>query len=114
MISMMLRLVFLPRRDVTDCSAWGLPLQNDVRDTINQEQGLGVTAKDGTITKFLGKFPEYKQTKEEEEISKLKAICENVTYDISDIDSDLESTGRSGPRDSEMEDTGGSGIRINA
>ncbi|GKA44366.1 hypothetical protein Tco_0737090 [Tanacetum coccineum] len=73
-----------------------------------------VTAKDGTITKFLGKFPEYKPTKEEEEISKLKAICENVTYDISDSDSDLESTGRSGPRDSEMEDTGGSGIRINA
>ncbi|GKA78060.1 hypothetical protein Tco_0784597 [Tanacetum coccineum] len=37
-----------------------------------------VTAKDGTITKFLGKFPEYKPTKEEEEIFKLKAICENV------------------------------------
>ncbi|GJX26093.1 hypothetical protein Tco_0232389 [Tanacetum coccineum] len=33
-----------------------------------------VTAKDGTITKFLGKFPEYKPTKEEEEISKLKAM----------------------------------------
>ncbi|GJY13304.1 hypothetical protein Tco_0382613 [Tanacetum coccineum] len=73
-----------------------------------------VTAKDGTITKFPRKFPEYKPTKEEEEISKLKAICENVIYDISDSDSDLESTARSGPRDSEMEDTGGSGIRINA
>ncbi|GJU52839.1 hypothetical protein Tco_1226553 [Tanacetum coccineum] len=73
-----------------------------------------VTAKDGIITKFLGKFPEYKPTKEEEEISKLKAIRENVIYDISDSDSDLESTARSGPRDSEMEDTGGSGIRINA
>ncbi|GJS09963.1 putative reverse transcriptase domain-containing protein [Tanacetum coccineum] len=48
----------------------GMPLQKDVGDTINQEQGLG--------------------------------------------DSDLESTARSGPRDSEMEDTGGSGIRINA
>ncbi|GJW67681.1 hypothetical protein Tco_0122105 [Tanacetum coccineum] len=69
-----------------------------------------VTAKDSTITKFLGKFPEYKPTKEEEEISKLKAICENVIYDISDSDSDLESTARSGPRDSEMEDTWGSGI----
>ncbi|GJX32597.1 hypothetical protein Tco_0242452 [Tanacetum coccineum] len=34
------------------------------------------------------------------------AICENVIYDISDSDSDLESTARSGPRDSEMEDTG--------
>ncbi|GJX80535.1 hypothetical protein Tco_0328684 [Tanacetum coccineum] len=73
-----------------------------------------VTAKDGTTTKFLGKFPEYKPTKEEEEISKLKAICENVIYDIFDSDSDLESTARSGPRDSEMEDTRGSGIRINA
>ncbi|GJR48007.1 hypothetical protein Tco_1316110 [Tanacetum coccineum] len=58
------------------------------------------------------KFPEYKPTKKEEEISKLKAICENVIYDISDSDSDLESTARSGPRDSEIEDTGGSGIRI--
>ncbi|GJU33199.1 hypothetical protein Tco_1176788 [Tanacetum coccineum] len=71
-----------------------------------------VTAKDGTITKFPRKFPEYKPTKEEEEIFKLKAIWENVIYDISENDSDLESTTRSGPRDSEMEDTGGSGIRI--
>ncbi|GJZ09684.1 hypothetical protein Tco_0543967 [Tanacetum coccineum] len=66
-----------------------------------------VTAKDGTITKFPRKFLEYKQTKEEEEIFKLKAICENVIYDISDSDSDLESTARSGPRDNEMEDTQG-------
>ncbi|GJX35603.1 hypothetical protein Tco_0247160 [Tanacetum coccineum] len=73
-----------------------------------------VPDKDGTITKFLGKFSEYKPTKEEEENFKLKAICENVIYDISDSDSDLESTARSGPRDSEMEDTGGSEIRINA
>ncbi|GKD48920.1 hypothetical protein Tco_1277896, partial [Tanacetum coccineum] len=73
-----------------------------------------VTTKDGTITKFLGKFPKYKPTKEEEEIFKLKAICENVIYDISDSDSDLKSMARSGPKDSEMEDTGGSGIRINA
>ncbi|GKF20910.1 hypothetical protein Tco_0069548 [Tanacetum coccineum] len=73
-----------------------------------------VTAKDGTITKFPRKFPGYKPTKEEEEISKLKAIWEKVNYDISDSDSDLESTARSGLRDSEMEDTGGSGIQINA
>ncbi|GJW23853.1 hypothetical protein Tco_0037664 [Tanacetum coccineum] len=59
-------------------------------------------------------FKKYKPTKEEEEISKLKEICENVIYDISDSDSDLESTARSGPKDSEMEDTRGSGIRINA
>ncbi|GJU94784.1 hypothetical protein Tco_1319540 [Tanacetum coccineum] len=65
-----------------------------------------VTAKDGTITKFFGKFPEYKPTKEEEEIFKLKAICENVIYDISDSDSDLESMARNGPRDSEMENRG--------
>ncbi|GJW98774.1 hypothetical protein Tco_0180582 [Tanacetum coccineum] len=65
-----------------------------------------VTAKDGTITKFLGKLLEHKPTKEEEEISKLKAICENVISDISDSDSDPESTARSGPKDSEMEDTG--------
>ncbi|GJZ76430.1 putative reverse transcriptase domain-containing protein, partial [Tanacetum coccineum] len=67
-----------------------------------------VTAKDGTITKFPGKFPRYKPTKEEEEISKLKAIYEDVIYDISDSDSDLDSTARSGPRNSEMKDTGGS------
>ncbi|GJY94938.1 hypothetical protein Tco_0511299 [Tanacetum coccineum] len=75
---------------------------------------ITVTAKDGTITKFLGKFLEYKPTNKEEEISKLKAICENVIFDISGSDSDLESTTRSGPRDSEMEDTRGSGIQINA
>ncbi|GJS07459.1 hypothetical protein Tco_0364255 [Tanacetum coccineum] len=73
-----------------------------------------VIAKGVTITKFSGKFPEYKPTKEEEEISKLKAICDNVIYDISKNDSDLESMARSGPWDSEMEDTRGSGIRINA
>ncbi|GJU66670.1 putative reverse transcriptase domain-containing protein [Tanacetum coccineum] len=37
-----------------------------------------VTAKDGAFTKFPRKFPEYKPTKEEEEILKLKAICENA------------------------------------
>ncbi|GJV96548.1 hypothetical protein Tco_1548125 [Tanacetum coccineum] len=73
-----------------------------------------VTAKDGTITKFPGKFPEYKPTKGEEEILKLRSVWEKVNYDISDSDSDLESTARSRPRDSEMEDTGSSGIRINA
>ncbi|GJV19879.1 hypothetical protein Tco_1368899 [Tanacetum coccineum] len=73
-----------------------------------------VTAKDGTISKFLGKFPEYKPTKGEEEILKLRSVWEKVNYDISDSDSDLESTARSGPRNSEMEDTGSSGMRINA
>ncbi|GKD33659.1 putative reverse transcriptase domain-containing protein [Tanacetum coccineum] len=73
-----------------------------------------VTAKDGTITKFPRKFPEYKPTKGEEEILKLRSVWEKVNYDISDSDSDLESTTRSGPRDGTMEDTGGSGIRIDA
>ncbi|GKC99019.1 hypothetical protein Tco_1169294 [Tanacetum coccineum] len=69
-----------------------------------------VTAKDGTITKFRGKFLEYKPTKGEEEILKLRSVWEKVNYDISNSDSDLESTARSGPRDIEMEDTGSSGI----
>ncbi|GJW73095.1 hypothetical protein Tco_0132465, partial [Tanacetum coccineum] len=73
-----------------------------------------VTAKDGTITKFLGKFPGYKPTKGEEEILQLRSVWDKVNYDISDSDSDLESTDRSGPRDSEMEDTSGSEILINA
>nr|GFA01452.1 hypothetical protein [Tanacetum cinerariifolium] len=47
-------------------------------------------------------------TKEKEETFKLKPVYENVIYDISDSDLDLESTARSGPRDGEMEDTGGS------
>ncbi|GJV89293.1 hypothetical protein Tco_1533231 [Tanacetum coccineum] len=148
MISMMLRLVFPPRRVphgvaiAKGCMgyykpgtrAWVrrgsckiripidmYPCRVEERLTIKLVKGeevlkieTTVTAKDGIITKFLGKFPEYKPTKEKEEFSKLKAICKNVIYDISDSDSDLESTARSGPRDSEMEDTGGSGIRINA
>ncbi|GJY64905.1 hypothetical protein Tco_0466365 [Tanacetum coccineum] len=146
MISMMLRLVFPPRRGVTDCYfdclylikralsldklampphihkkfRMGVAIAKGCRGHYKpgtRAWGEGVlniettvTAKDGSITKFPRKFPEYKPTKEEEEIYKLKAICENVIYDISDSDSDLESTARSGPRDSEMEDTGGSGI----
>ncbi|GKC52777.1 hypothetical protein Tco_1075522 [Tanacetum coccineum] len=47
-------------------------------------------------------------------IKLVKGEEENVIYDISDSDSDLEPTARSGPRDGEMEDTGGSGIRTNA
>ncbi|GKC32747.1 hypothetical protein Tco_1040041 [Tanacetum coccineum] len=73
-----------------------------------------MTAKDGIITKFLRKFPRYKPTKEEKEISKLKAIYEDVSYDISDSDSDMEFVAESGPRNSKMEDTGSSGMRINA
>ncbi|GKE70804.1 hypothetical protein Tco_1528876 [Tanacetum coccineum] len=73
-----------------------------------------VTAKDVIISKFPGKFPGYKPTKGEEEILKLRPVCKKVNYDISDSDSDLESTARSGPRDNEIEDTCGSGIQINA
>ncbi|GJX51217.1 putative reverse transcriptase domain-containing protein [Tanacetum coccineum] len=60
---------------------------------------------DGTV--WPSKQEEYKPTKEEEEIFKLKAICKNGIYDISDNDSDLKSIARSGPKDSEMEDKGG-------
>ncbi|GJY41958.1 putative reverse transcriptase domain-containing protein [Tanacetum coccineum] len=73
-----------------------------------------VTAKDGIISKFPRKFPGYKPTKGEEEILKLRPVCKKVNYDISDSDSDLESTAKSGPRDNEIEDTCGSGIHINA
>ncbi|GJW71422.1 retrotransposon protein, putative, ty1-copia subclass [Tanacetum coccineum] len=47
-----------------------------------------------------------------EEVLKIETTvtAKDVDYDISDSDSDLESTARSGPRDSKMEDTGGSGI----
>ncbi|GJR82370.1 hypothetical protein Tco_0153155 [Tanacetum coccineum] len=92
----------------------GVAIAKGCRDTINQEQGPGVeerltiklvkgeevlkiettmTTKDGTIIKFPGKFPEYKPTKEEEEIFKLKAICENVINDISDGEFGTESMG---------------------
>ncbi|GJR48702.1 hypothetical protein Tco_1316805 [Tanacetum coccineum] len=97
------------------------PCRDEERLTIKLVKGeeilkieTTVTAKDGTITKFLGKFPGYKPTKGEEEILKLRSVWDKVNYDISDSDSDLESTARSRPRDSEMEDTGGSKIRINA
>ncbi|GJZ88260.1 hypothetical protein Tco_0660042, partial [Tanacetum coccineum] len=73
-----------------------------------------VIKKDGTITKYPGKFQGYKPIKEERKAAKLKEIYENLVYDISDSDSDLKSTAGSGPKDSEMEDTGGSRIRINA
>ncbi|GKA63496.1 hypothetical protein Tco_0763102 [Tanacetum coccineum] len=50
-----------------------------------------------------------------EEVLKIETTvtAKDVNYDISDSDSDLESTARSGPRDNEMEDTGSSGIQIN-
>ncbi|GJY29931.1 hypothetical protein Tco_0405698 [Tanacetum coccineum] len=87
-------------------------------ESVNGEEIIkietSVIAKDGTITKYLGKFQGYKPTKEERKVVKLKEIYENLVYDISDSDSDLKSTAGSGPKDSDMEDTGGSGIRINA
>ncbi|GJT68303.1 hypothetical protein Tco_1019783 [Tanacetum coccineum] len=63
----------------------------DVGDFYKLEKGLGikdgttVTAKDGTVTNFLRKFPEYKPTKGEEEILKLRSVWEKVNYDISDV-----------------------------
>ncbi|GJR61947.1 putative reverse transcriptase domain-containing protein [Tanacetum coccineum] len=65
-------------------------------------------AKDGTVSKFPRKFPRYTPSKEEEE-PKNKASKEAprkgpnyefLSYAVSDSDLDLESTVRSGPKDS--------------
>ncbi|GKD15150.1 putative reverse transcriptase domain-containing protein [Tanacetum coccineum] len=71
-------------------------------------------AKDGTISKFLGKFPGYTPSKEEEEEPVKKGSKEALgkrpnykflSYAVSDSDSDLESTARSRPKCNELEDT---------
>ncbi|GJU93817.1 putative reverse transcriptase domain-containing protein [Tanacetum coccineum] len=71
-------------------------------------------AKDGTVSKFPGKFPGYTTSKEEEEEPEKKGLKETpekgpnyelLSYTVSDSDSDLESTARSGPKCNELEDT---------
>nr|GEV42032.1 hypothetical protein [Tanacetum cinerariifolium] len=71
-------------------------------------------AKDGTISKFPGKFPGYTPSKEEEEEPEKKGSkeapekgpnYESLSYAVSNSDSDLESTTRSGPKCNELEDT---------
>ncbi|GKB20267.1 hypothetical protein Tco_0854190 [Tanacetum coccineum] len=78
--------------------------------------------KDGTISKFPGKFLGYMPSKEEEEEPEKKESKEApekgpnyefLSYAVSDSDSDLESTARSGPKCNELEDTCESGVRPN-
>ncbi|GKC15538.1 hypothetical protein Tco_1012320 [Tanacetum coccineum] len=78
--------------------------------------------KDGTVSKFPRKFPGYTPSKEEEEEPKKKGSKEApekgpnyefLSYAVSDSDSDLESTARSGPKCNELEDTCESGVRPN-
>ncbi|GKD66856.1 putative reverse transcriptase domain-containing protein [Tanacetum coccineum] len=71
--------------------------------------------KDGTVSKFLGKFHGYTLSKEEEEEEPEKKGSkeapekgpnyEFLSYAVSDSDSDLESTARIGPKCNELEDT---------
>ncbi|GKD03782.1 hypothetical protein Tco_1178756 [Tanacetum coccineum] len=79
-------------------------------------------SKDDTISKFPVKFPRYTPSKEEEEEPKKKGSKEApekgpnyefLSYAVSDSDSDLESTARSGPKCNELEDTYESGVRPN-
>ncbi|GJR73799.1 hypothetical protein Tco_0086164 [Tanacetum coccineum] len=76
-------------------------------------------AKDGTVSKFLGKFPGYTPSKEEEEEPEKKGSKEApekgpnyefLSYAVSDSDSDLESTARSRTKCNELEDTCESGV----
>ncbi|GJS48330.1 hypothetical protein Tco_0598451 [Tanacetum coccineum] len=70
--------------------------------------------KDGTVSKFPRKFSGYTSSKEGEEESEKKGLKEApekgpnyklLSYTVSDGDSDLESTARSGPKCNELEDT---------
>ncbi|GJV17112.1 hypothetical protein Tco_1362435 [Tanacetum coccineum] len=71
-------------------------------------------AKEGIISKFPGKFLGYTPSKEEEEEPEKKGSKEApekgpnyefLSYAVSDSDSNLESTARSGPKCNELEDT---------
>ncbi|GJV73101.1 putative reverse transcriptase domain-containing protein [Tanacetum coccineum] len=76
---------------------------------------MKVIAKDGSVSKFPGKFPVYTSSKEEEEeelekkrskeASEKEPNYKFLSYAISDSNSDLESTARSGPKCNELEDT---------
>ncbi|GKB26936.1 hypothetical protein Tco_0866337 [Tanacetum coccineum] len=79
---------------------------------------MKMIAKDGTVSKFPRKFPGYTPSKEEEEEPEKKGSKEApekgpnyefLSYAVSDSDSDLESTARSGPKCNELEDTCESG-----
>ncbi|GKC17396.1 hypothetical protein Tco_1014178 [Tanacetum coccineum] len=64
-----------------------------------------ITVNDGTVTKLPGKFPRYPPLNEEEEKPNKGPNYELLSYKVSDGDSDLKSTARSGPKYSELEDT---------
>ncbi|GKA47924.1 hypothetical protein Tco_0740882 [Tanacetum coccineum] len=78
--------------------------------------------KDGTVSKFPRKFLGYTPSMEEEKEPKKKGSKEApekglnydfLSYAVSNSDSDLESTARSGPKCNELEDTCESGVRPN-
>ncbi|GKE35929.1 hypothetical protein Tco_1455251 [Tanacetum coccineum] len=72
-----------------------------------------ITVNDGTVTKLPGKFPRYPPLNEEEEKPNKGPNYELLSYKVSDGDSDLKSTARSGPKYSELEDTCKSRVRPN-
>ncbi|GJS38114.1 putative reverse transcriptase domain-containing protein [Tanacetum coccineum] len=74
---------------------------------------IKITANDGTVTKLLGKFPRYPPSNEEEEEPNKGPNNELLSYTVSNSNSDLESTARSGPKYSELEDTCESGVNAN-
>ncbi|GKA65463.1 hypothetical protein Tco_0765170 [Tanacetum coccineum] len=83
------------------------------RETIMKLE-MKMIAKDGTVSKFPGKFPRYTPLKEEEEEPEKKGSkevpekgpnYEFLSYVVSDIGSDLKSIARSRPKCNELEDT---------
>ncbi|GJS95950.1 putative reverse transcriptase domain-containing protein [Tanacetum coccineum] len=67
-------------------------------------------AKDGTVSKFPGYTPSKEEEKEPEKKGSKEALekgpnYEFLSYAVTDSDSDLESTTRSGPKCNELEDT---------
>ncbi|GJR38222.1 hypothetical protein Tco_1213906 [Tanacetum coccineum] len=99
-----------------------------VKEKLNMKEVDGETimkletkmiAKDDTVSKFPGKFLGYTPSKEEEEEPEKKGSKEApengpnyefLSYVVSDSDSDLESTARSGPKCNELEDSCESGV----
>ncbi|GJX07720.1 hypothetical protein Tco_0195652 [Tanacetum coccineum] len=104
------------------------PLVIEKKQTIKEvdkkrhEVETKMIAKDGTVSKSFGKFPGYTPSKEEEEEPENKGSKEApekgpnykfLSYAVSDSDSDLESTAKSGPKCNELEDTCENRVRPN-
>nr|GEU41168.1 reverse transcriptase domain-containing protein [Tanacetum cinerariifolium] len=88
------------------------PCQVEEKLTIKEVDGKTIMkletkmiAKDGTISKFPGKFLGYTLSEEEEEASEKWPNYKLLSYAVSDSDSDLESMARNGPKCNELEDT---------